>query len=1125
MLIGIILIFNSQTVLDAYALSLFASNSTPAIKATTDSKAVELGVRFTSDVNGYIKSIRFYKGTTNVGPHRGNLWTSTGVLLGSLLFANETQQGWQQASFASPIPITANIQYIASYHTASGNYAFDRSYFNKVLNNPPLHAPATINGVYVYGSGGFPSSTYQSSNYWVDLVFENSTVPTPPDTTNPTVSMTAPVNGSTVFGSAVAVSATASDNVGVMGVQFQMDGANLSTEDISSPYLIMWDTTLASNGVHTLLAVARDAAGNRATSTPFTVTVNNIVPQPEGSGGVILIVTAASNPFTRYYKEILLAEGFNMYHMVDISNITLIDLANYDVVILGQMPLNAVQASMFTNWVNGGGNLIAMYPDSKLSGLLGITAQNTSVAEKYFMVNNSIQPGQGIVGVPLQFHGTANLYNPSGAAIVATLYLNQSTSLNAPAVTLNAVGSLGGHAAAFLFDLARSVVYTRQGNPAWAGQRRVGDTLTRTPDLFFGNALFDPQPDWVDFTNIQIPQADESQRLLVNMIYFMMSTKKPLPHFWYLPRNGKAAIIMTGDDHGNGGTVGRFQQYQAASAPGCSVIDWQCIRSTSYIYASTPISDAQAADFVANGFEIASHILTNCADWTYATLDGFYTNDLAAFSSALPSVPAPQTIRTHCGTWSDYDSQPQVETSHNIRFDTNYYYWPDTWVKDRPGMFTGSGFPMRFADRNGNTIDSYQATTQMPDESGESFPLHVDTLLDNALGAKGYYGMFTVNAHTDYNTQGSNAMIASDAVVNSAVLRGVPVISAKQALEWLDGKTASSFSNISWNTISGTLTFSILQDSRARGINTLIPTAFGNKSVTSVKRNGFDVSFKTALVKGIYYTQFYSDTGTYNVAYTTDAILPSVTITFPLNMANVSGIINVNATASDNIGVVGVQFLLDGANIDQEDTTAPYGILWNTVGASTGAHTLIAVARDAVGNKATSTPVTVTVQSSSQTFSLFNPASNPSIPAVADPNAVELGVRFTSDFAGYINAIRFYKGSTNIGPHVGNLWTSTGALLGSVLFTNETQQGWQQASFASPIPITANTQYIASYHTASGNYAFDISYFATAGVDNIPLHAPAGTNGVYVYGSGGFPSSTYQSSNYWVDLVFANSNN
>ncbi|MBI2067868.1 MAG: Ig-like domain-containing protein [Deltaproteobacteria bacterium] len=87
--------------------------------------------------------------------------------------------------------------------------------------------------------------------------------------------MSSPLEGATVTGSAVTVSASASDNVGVVGVQFRLDGVNLDTEDTSAPYSIIWNSTLTAGGAHTLSALARDAAGNQATATSVNVTVDN----------------------------------------------------------------------------------------------------------------------------------------------------------------------------------------------------------------------------------------------------------------------------------------------------------------------------------------------------------------------------------------------------------------------------------------------------------------------------------------------------------------------------------------------------------------------------------------------------------------------------------------------------------------------------------------------------------------------------------------------------------------------------------------------------------------------------------------------------------------------------------
>src|SRR3954454_424521 len=124
------------------------------------------------------------------------------------------------------------------------------------------------------------------------------------------------------------------------------------------------------------------------------------------------------------------------------------------------------------------------------------------------------------------------------------------------------------------------------------------------------------------------------------------------------------------------------------------------------------------------------------------------------------------------------------------------------------------------------------------------------------------------------------------------------------------------------------------------------------------------------------------------------------------------------------------------------------------------------------------------------------------IPANAnasDTNSVELGVKFVSSVNGTISAIRFYKGSQNTGTHTVSLWTSLGVRLASATSSNETASGWQTVPLSAPVLITADTTYVASYHT-SGHYSYDLNYF-TAAYRNVPLTAPANA-GVYAYGPG-----------------------
>src|SRR6185503_15498745 len=191
------------------------------------------------------------------------------------------------------------------------------------------------------------------------------------------------------------------------------------------------------------------------------------IPPDQGPGGPILIVASPANPFGKYYAEILRAEGLNAFSVIDISLMSPNMLASYEVVILGQTSLTEEQVTTLSNYVASGGNLIAMRPDRNLAGLLGLSPTGGILSDAYLLIDNTTSTGAGLVNETVQFHGTADLYTASASSILATLYSDASTPTSNPAVVWRPIGSRGGQAAAFTFDLARSVVYTRQGNPAW----------------------------------------------------------------------------------------------------------------------------------------------------------------------------------------------------------------------------------------------------------------------------------------------------------------------------------------------------------------------------------------------------------------------------------------------------------------------------------------------------------------------------------------------------------------------------------------------------------------------------------------------------------------------------------
>lgn len=944
--------------------TIFPPTATPAVIDGNDNSAIEVGVKFQADNDGFVTGVRFYKAAANIGSHVGHLWAANGTLLGTVTFTGETASGWQQASFPSPVAITANTVYVISYFAPSGRYSFNSAYFTNPVNNAPLHALAngvSSNGIYRYGSTGFPTQTYNAANYWVDVVYGATDAPV--DNTGPSVASVSPISGASGIGVNTSISAIFSEPLDAATVgttTFEVRNASNVLVPASVSYnastrtgIVQPTAPLQNSTTYTMRIKGgsadprvKDVAGNAmANDHVWSFSTGAAVAQSptEGPGGPILVVTDPSNPFGAYYAEILRAEGFNEFAVAEASTVTAATLAGYDVVILSQFALTPAQVTMFSTWATAGGNLIAMRPDKQLAGLLGLTDLGTTLADKYMLVNTSAAPGLGIVGETMQFHGTADRYSLTGASAVASLYSTSVTATASPAVAMRTLAGAGGMVATFTYDLAKSVVYTRQGNPAWAGTERDGLNPRRSNDLYYGAAVGDPQPDWVDFNKITIPQADEQQRLLANMILHMNLRKKPLPRFWYLPRGLKAAVVMTGDDHGAyGGTNGRFDAHKAVSPAGCSVDDWECVRSTSYIWLGQ-MTNAKAAQYRAEGFEISLHLNTLCNNYTPSSLASDFSQQVSAFTAALPAAGAPKTHRMHCIVWSDYDTQPQVALANGIRLDTSYYYWPAEWVQDRPGLFTGSGLPMRFAKASGSIIDVYQAPTQMPDEASQTQPDTINALLDKALGPEGFYGTFVTNMHTDLAPHAASA-----AIITVAQNRGVPVISSEQLLTWLDARNASAFANLTWTAVSGapqggrTLSFSVNEIVGANGLEAMLPLRLvgGIGRLTSVLRNGAAVVFETRTVKGIEYAVFRATGGNYAVSYDTTAPDSTLTAT-PAGMVNIStATFQFSATEAPST----FECRLDGAVFAA--CTSPV----NLTGLSTGSHTFQVRATDAAGN-------------------------------------------------------------------------------------------------------------------------------------------------------------------------------
>jgi hypothetical protein len=266
----------------------------------------------------------------------------------------------------------------------------------------------------------------------------------------------------------------------------------------------------------------------------------------------------------------------------------------------------------------------------------------------------------------------------------------------------------------------------------------------------------------------------------------------------------------------------------------------------------------------------------------------------------------------------------------------------------------------------------------------------------------------------------------------------------------------------------------------------------------------------------------------------TDFTAPVTVINSPANGASIvsNTSVNITGTATDANTIVAVEVSVDGG-VTWKPATGTTNWTFNWVPIVAGTYTIKSRGYDdsgnmqAVGTGPAGNVITVTVTAAPPPpcpCTIFKPTDVANGPLYNDGQGVELGVKFRSSIGGYISGIRFYKLAGDGGTHTGELYSSAGTRLAQAVFTGETASGWQQVLFTTPVPITANTTYIAAYYSSAGNYTAGFNYFATAVVNN-PLIALAdgtdGGNGVSIYSaSPAFPVTAHLQSNYSVDAVF-----
>lgn len=779
-----------------------------------------------------------------------------------------------------------------------------------------LDSTTLSNGNHVIAAVATDTSGNATTSATVSVKVDN----TVSDTTPPTVSLTSPANGATVSGT-VAVQATASDNVSVASVQFQLDGANVGSADLSSPYAYSWDTTKSSNGTHFLTAIAKDAAGNSKTSSAVSVTVKNsgtsdTTPPSVPTG---LAASAASS------------SQINLNWNASTDNV---GVAGYNV---------------YRNGTKVGSASGTFFQDA---GLTASTTYSYTVAAFDAAGNTSAQSAGASAT-------TAAPSNGGGIPSALGWFQIPNTAFQSACPSPLAFAAIQGQSG------CNGVVN------AWSGG--VADTK-RNRLIFWGGGHHDYWGNEVyalDLNALTLSRLNNPSS--VSGLDFTNNTYETLPDGTPSARHtyGGLAYIPTSDVmYVYGGGISGFGTFsQATWTLSFSSMSWSSKNPTG----GTPDGQfGEIAEYDSNTdsvflwdpwqsqvghlwqYKISSNSYTLLAtDQSQPASTGYQSGVIDTSRKLFFAIGNGKLLKRSIASGSNYAITDMAGSASGCSALLNTSY---------PGLAFDSKQNLIVGWNGGNSVTLYNPDTN-------SCTTQTYSGGPTTVGTNGTYGRFryfpALGVFAVVNQWSENAFtlrLTSGGGTGTGGSTG-PSISGVGTT----GVTGSA-ANVTWTTNVQSTSQVDYGTSASYGA----ATPLNSSMVTS-----HSVSLAGLISGTTYHYRVHSKDSsgnesisgdfTFSTASAGDTTPPSVSITSPANGATLSGTVSVTANASDNVGVASVQFLLDGANFGSAITQAPYSVSWDTTTASNGGHTLTATAQDAAGNAATSAAVSVTVSNSSST--------------------------------------------------------------------------------------------------------------------------------------------------------------